>query len=112
MLTKQSFFKPLILTFAALMLSIGASAQVNLSLKDVKVSDAITALNRAYGYSVSVNSGDVDLNKVISVNASGASITDVLDQIFAGQQVTYIIEGRAFPSAKATLRQNPRNSPA
>ena len=107
MLTKQSFFKPLILTFAALMLSIGASAQVNLSLKDVKVSDAITALNRAYGYSVSVNSGDVDLNKVISVNASGASITDVLDQIFAGQQVTYIIDGKSISVSKSDPKTKP-----
>ena len=107
MLTKQSFFKPLILTFAALMLSIGASAQVNLSLKDVKVSDAITSLNRAYGYSVSVNSGDVDLNKVISVNASGASITDVLDQIFAGQQVTYIIDGKSISVSKSDPKTKP-----
>ena len=76
MLTTKNFFKPLLLTFVALMLCIGANAQVNLSLKNVKVSDAITALNRAHGYSVSVNSGDVDLNKVISVNAAGASISD------------------------------------
>ena len=107
MLTKKSFFKPLILTFAALVLSIGASAQVNLSLKNVKVSDAITALNRAHGYSVSVNSGDVDLNKVISVNASGASITDVLDQIFAGQQVTYIIDGKSISVSKGEPKTKP-----
>ena len=59
MLTKSRSIKPLLLVFAALMFSIGANAQINLSLKNVKVSDAITALNRSQGYSVSVNSGDV-----------------------------------------------------
>ena len=107
MLTKRRLIKPLLLTFAALMLSIGANAQINLSLKNVKVSDAITALNRSQGYSVSVNSGDVDLNKVISVNASGASISDVLDQIFAGQQVVYIIDGKSISVSKGKPKAEP-----
>ena len=107
MLTKSRLIKPLLLVFAALMFSIGANAQINLSLKNVKVSDAITALNRSQGYSVSVNSGDVDLNKVISVNASGASISDVLDQIFAGQQVIYIIDGKSISVSKGKPKAEP-----
>ena len=107
MLTKSRSIKPLLLVFAALMFSIGANAQINLSLKNVKVSDAITALNRSQGYSVSVNSGDVDLNKVISVNASGASISDVLDQIFAGQQVIYIIDGKSISVSKGKPKVEP-----
>ena len=101
MLTKFKTFKHFLLAAALLMISIGASAQINLSLKDVKVSDAITALNRAQGYSVSVNSGDLDLNRVVSVNASGASINEVLDQIFAGQQVTYRINGKSISVTKS-----------
>ena len=107
MLTKSRLLKPLLLVFAALMFSIGANAQINLSLKNVKVSDAITALNRTQGYSVSVNSGDVDLNRVISVNASGASISDVLDQIFAGQQVVYIIDGKSISVSKGKPKAGP-----
>ena len=101
MITKSRLFKPILLTFAALMLGIVANAQVNLSLRNVKVSDAITALNRAQGYSVSVNSGDVDLNKVISVNASGASITD------AGQQVSYVINGKSISVSKGEPKAKP-----
>ena len=71
MLTKFRLVKPLFLVFATLLLSVVANAQINLSLKNVKVSDAITALNRSQGYSVSVNSDDVDLNKVISVDVTG-----------------------------------------
>ena len=104
MLTKSKSVKLILLTVAALMLGISANAQINLSLKNVKVSDAITVLNRTQGYSVSVNSGDVDLNKVISVNASGASITDVLDQIFTGQQVTYIIDGKSISVSRGEPR--------
>ena len=107
MLTKNKSIKLILLTLTALMLCIGANAQINLSLRNVKVSDAITVLNRTQGYSVSVNSGDVDLNKVISVNASGASITDVLDQIFAGQQVTYIIDGKSISVSKGESTAKP-----
>ena len=43
MLTKFRLVKPLFLVFATLLLSVVANAQINLSLKNVKVSDAITA---------------------------------------------------------------------
>ena len=41
MLTKSKSVKLILLTVAALMLGISANAQINLSLKNVKVSDAI-----------------------------------------------------------------------
>ena len=49
MLTKSKSVKLILLTVAALMLGISANAQINLSLKNVKVSDAITVLNRTQG---------------------------------------------------------------
>ena len=108
MLTKFRLVKPLFLVFATLLLSVVANAQINLSLKNVKVSDAITALNRSQGYSVSVNSEDVDLNKVISVDVTGASISDVLDRIFAGQQVIYIIDGKSISVSKGKPKAEPQ----
>jgi len=107
MLTNNKLFKLFFLTVAALMISIGAGAQINLSLKNVKVRDAITALNRTQGYSVSVNSGELDLNKVVNVNATGASITDVLDQIFEGQQVAYKINGKSISVTKGQMKAAP-----
>ena len=108
MLTKFRLVKPLLLVFATLLLSVVANAQINLSLKNVKVSDAITVLNRSQGYSVSVNSDDVDLNKVISVDVTGASISDVLDRIFAGQQVIYIIDGKSISVSKGKPKAEPQ----
>lgn len=106
MLTKKSI-KAILLAALSMLLSIGASAQINLNLKNVTVSEAITALNRTQGYSVSVNSGDVDMNKVVSINASGASVNEVLDQIFAGQQVSYAINGKSISITKKAREAAP-----
>lgn len=99
MFTKK-FFTTVIVAAASLMLSICAGAQVTLNLKNVTVGDAITALNRTHGYSVSVNSGDVDLKKVISVSATDSPVKDVLDQIFKGQQIAYSINGKIISVSK------------
>ena len=106
MLTKNSI-RQVLLMAAAMMLCVAANAQVSLNLKNVKVSEAITALNRTNGYSVSVNSGDVDMNKVVSVSATGASVSDVLDQIFAGQSVSYTINGKSISVSRKQKASSP-----
>ena len=91
---KQLRHKLLAVLFCAAALSFRAEAQINLQLSGVTVSDAIAALNRSENYSVVLESEGIDLQKTVSVNAKGASIKDVLGQIFAGQDVTYTVEGR------------------
>lgn len=67
---------------------------IDLKLDDVTVEKAIDAVHRIGDYSIVLNSSDVDLNKVISVNASQASIQDVMNQILAGQNLTCSIKGK------------------
>lgn len=78
------------------------AAGIDLKLKNVSVQEAIAALNKMENYSISLNADDVDITKVISVDAKGATIEEVLDQIFAGQKVSYVIDGTTVSISKKT----------
>lgn len=81
--------------FFSLMTPLSSYAQkIDLSMKNVTVQEAITALNQSENYSIILNADEVDLGRRISVSAKDASIGEVLDQVFAGQNVSYVIEGR------------------
>ena len=84
----------LMVVFCACMTPLSMSAQkINLSMKNVTVQEAITALNQSENYSIILNADEVDLGKRINVSAKDATIGEVLDQVFAGQNVSYTIEG-------------------
>lgn len=81
--------------------SLSLSAQsIDLSLKNVTVQEAITALNQSENYSIILNTDEVDLGRRINVSAKNATIDDVLAQVFAGQDVAYVIEGRRISVTK------------
>ena len=84
-----------------------SAQQINLSMKNVTVQEAVAALNQSANYSVILNADEVDMAKRVNVNARNASIREVLDQVFAGQDVTYVIEGNRISVAK---RQQPQQS--
>lgn len=77
-----------------------ASPAVDLKLRNVTVEEAIAALNKAEGYSIVVNPAGLDLKKKVSVNVSGASVSRTLDLIFAGQDVSYSINGKKISVTK------------
>lgn len=82
--------------------SVAAYAQqIDISLEKVTVRKALEHLQREYNYSVSVRSDEIDIDRVISVKSQGGtSLTAVLNQIFAGQDVEYSINGNSV-SVKA-----------
>ena len=80
--------------FCAFMAPLSLSAQkINLSMKNVTVQEAITALNQSENYSIILKADEVDLGRHIDVSAKDATIDEVLNQVFAGQNVSYTIEG-------------------
>lgn len=86
--------KILLASLLAMVISLSASAlEIDLKLHNVTVKEAIAALNKMENWSIIVNSDEIDLSRKVSVDAAGASINDVLDQIFVGQNVTYVING-------------------
>ncbi|MGM9738305.1 MAG: TonB-dependent receptor [Candidatus Cryptobacteroides sp.] len=86
--------KILLASLLALVINYSVSAmQIDLKLNNVTVKEAIAALNKMENWSIIVNSDEIDLSRKVSIDVSGASIDDVLNQIFAGQNVTYVING-------------------
>ena len=83
------------------MLSQPLQAQdITMKLSNVTVKEAIDVLSDAQKYSVVINSTDIDVRKVISVDADNLSLEKVLEQIFAGQDVSYKITGRSIIVSK------------
>ncbi|MBQ6557393.1 MAG: secretin and TonB N-terminal domain-containing protein, partial [Bacteroidales bacterium] len=88
--------KLLILLLAAAFALPAAAQGIDLRRDNVSVQDAIALLSKASNYSVTVNSDNVDLSRKVNVRASGATIEEVLSQIFAGQDVDFRIEGNSI----------------
>jgi TonB-linked SusC/RagA family outer membrane protein len=100
----------------ALLLSLGALAQnVTLDLRGVTVQEAVTQLQSQGNYTIVINSDEVNLQKRISVSAKDAPLSEVLAQIFAGQNLDFSIDGNSVsvtkhkvqaqqPSAKQAFR--------
>ncbi len=102
----------LIVCLLAMLVPVGGGIKaqtVDLNLSNVTVQDAMQALNNSANYSIVVKSADVDLTKVISVKADDADIHDVLRQIFAGQNVSFTVDGQNITVHKG---QTPKASSA
>lgn len=85
--------------------------RINLELKNVTVQEAVTSLNPLpKTYSILVSSDEVDLNKRISVSAQNATIREILDQVFAGQEVNCTINGNRIIVTKRPIRAHGRNA--
>ncbi|MDR1225229.1 MAG: TonB-dependent receptor [Tannerella sp.] len=67
---------------------------ITLNLNSVTVRSAFEALKKEYKYLFVYESNDVNTQKIISVSARDQSPDAVLDQILAGQDVTYEVSGK------------------
>ena len=100
----------LMVVFCVFLAPLSLSEQkINLSMKNVTVQEAITALNQSENYSIILNADEVDLAKRITVSAKNASINEVLDQVFAGQNVSYVIDGNRISVTKK--QSDPKTAP-
>jgi len=97
-----------VIAFALAFPMVSFAQNVSLNVKNVTVKNAIAALNKAAGFSVVVNSEELDLEKKVDVSAENATIQNVLDQIFAGQNVSYVINGRSVSVSGKGNEQSPQ----
>ncbi|HIS23474.1 MAG TPA: carboxypeptidase-like regulatory domain-containing protein, partial [Candidatus Cryptobacteroides intestinipullorum] len=80
--------------------------QIDMSLDKVTVRRAMEYLQREYGYSISVRSDEVDIDRIVTVKVTNASLNEVLDRIFTGQDVEYAISGKSVSvRARETVPQ-------
>lgn len=79
------FFPFLLLCFNAF----AQTAKVTLDLKDVKVSDALQAIEKQTGYLFNYKADVVDGNKPVSFSVKEAPVKEALDRIFPNGDVSY-----------------------
>jgi type II secretory pathway component GspD/PulD (secretin) len=106
-------FIKLLATAALVMVSgLTARGQINLNLKDVTLKEAIAELSRTNNISIVVSPGDVDLDRKVVVSASNASLEDVLVRLFAGQEVSWKIDGRNVSVVRKEREEKAAPAPA
>ena len=66
---------------------------VTMDARNVSVQEAVTILQSQGNYTIVINADDVDLQKRVSVSAKDAPLSEVLSQIFAGQNLDFAVTG-------------------
>ena len=85
--------KCLLMAGAFMCLNVGLYAQtVDLNLNKVSVENAITQLQEKSGYSFVYATGDLNINKLVTVNAN--QLPEAVKQILKGQDVTFDIQNK------------------
>ena len=96
----------IICILAAILSSALVQAQpLSLKLQGVSVKDAISSFESASGYSFVYVGEELDTGRKVDVNA--LTVNEAVEQIIAGQGLTYIIEGQ-----NVILRRNIATTPA
>ena len=85
---------------------------VTLDLKNVTVQEAVTQLQSQGNYTIVINAEDVDLQKRISVSAKNAPLSEVLAQIFAGQNLGFSVNGNTVSVGRQKTTPTAAASPA
>lgn len=96
---KRVFF--MVLLMLCLHLS-GFAQKISLQMKNVTVKQAIETIQKQNGYSFTFAASDLDTRKIITVTAKNSSIEKVVEQILAGQDVSYKIQGKDIIIKKNT----------
>lgn len=80
-----------------------ANAQsITLKRSNASVLELVQQIQKEYGYSFSIPSDLVDMQKTIpSVDITNASIEEMLNTIFSGQKVSFLINGKTIIVKKA-----------
>lgn len=95
--------KTILMVGALLCLNLSIYAQsISLKMKNISVKEAITELQIKSGYSFVYIAGDLDTDKVISVNAT--ELNQAIKQILSGQQVSYEIQDKSIVIKRDTTQ--------
>ena len=91
--------------------AVGMQAQ-NISLKagNTSIREVIETLQKDYGYSFSIRTSEVDVEKSVSIDVTNADIKTVLDKVFAGSKVSYSIDGNLISVTEAAPPKKQKNA--
>lgn len=74
--------------------------KITVSLNQVTVKEALEAVKQQANISYWFETNDLDLKRVVTINAKSKSVSDVLTQILAGQDVHFIFKGNSVVISK------------
>lgn len=97
--------KAMLMAGALLCLNLSIYSQsISLKMNNVSVKKAMTELQTKSGYSFVYIAGDVDTERMVSIDAS--QLKDAVVQILKGQNVSFEIQGKNIVVKKGTQRRN------
>ena len=67
---------------------------ISLQLRNVTVKQAIETIQKQNGYSFAFAASDLNTKKIVTVLAKDLPIEKVVEQVLAGQDVSYTIQGK------------------
>ena len=101
----------LIVLAISLFTAVGMQAQeITLKANGTAIREVIETLQKNYGYSFSIRTSEVDVNKPVSLDVKKADIRTVLDKIFASSKVSYSIDGKTISVTEATPQKVLKNA--
>ena len=86
-------FRAMLVLTALLVPAMLGAQNVTMDARNVSVQEAVTILQSQGNYTIVINADDVDLQKRVSVSAKDAPLSEVLSQIFAGQNLDFAVTG-------------------
>lgn len=105
----MNYKQKVVLLLLAFSVQLGVFSQnLNMSLQNVTVLNAMTILKQKTGYEFVDNSAELDMNKKVTINAK--SLNEAIRQILQGQNSTYDIQGKSIilhpKSTESVVLQN------
>ena len=95
----------------SLFIAVSLQAQeITLKVNGTAIREVIETLQKNYGYSFSIRTSEVDVNKSISLDVRNADIKTVLDKIFASSKVSYSIDGKTISITEAAPQKAKKNA--
>ena len=87
--------------------ALGMQAQnISLNTGATNIREVIETLQKDYGYSFSIRTSEVNVEKPVSIDIKNADIKTVLDKVFAGSKVSYSIDGNLISVTEAAPPQD------
>lgn len=77
------------------------STTVNLNMKNVKIDEVFKAIEHQSDFEFFYNDKQIDVNKYVSINVNNTKISDVINKLFANNDLSYKVIGKRIVLVKS-----------
>ena len=108
---KLSVFLMLVATFSAYSMDgHSQSAKVTLGANEIKVENLISTIEEQTNYLFVYNKNNVDLNQFVNVTGIDKPVSEILNEAFAGTDISYVMEGKNIVLTKNVNLNNTKQN--